>query len=432
MSSLGNKTFTRIYNTDRIYIPYQTPAPNPSHKFFLNTTQENIANAFLIKKGEMSFSLKNIKFFEKTPTPTNTLFVKLVGNIKDLINSIFSNPKVGDNYEVIIVNETSQDINIFIDTHSVTISPDSVGQLVIVITNITPGAEDITLDLNKYGSGESSTVLENELTFGDGIKGFLTTNPATTKTEYDNSDPITIETDFGTTAGTVCEGNDGRLSDTRNTTNSLTDGTGINTFSFDGSTAETVSVLLANTNIFTDENTFSNDVTVQGNFLPQYLIGSDNIPISSTRFRRVITRNDFMYDDDSAYQRAVVVDITSGSSSEAYGGAKPGSTGPEGYFLLKIPYRCRLEQIYITTVDVATGNLVNLTINSNIIYPADPTVGFTILVNGVSTNSVITFTTQTAARTQSATNQFPCLNIGITNNTAVSVKGGWVEFSYQP
>ena len=65
MSSLGNKTFTRIYNTDRIYIPYQTPAPNPSHKFFLNTTQENIANAFLIKKGEMSFSLKNIKFFEK-------------------------------------------------------------------------------------------------------------------------------------------------------------------------------------------------------------------------------------------------------------------------------------------------------------------------------------------------------------------------------
>jgi hypothetical protein len=159
----------------------------------------------------MSFSLKNIKFFEKTPTPTNTLFVKLVGNIKDLINSIFSNPKVGDNYEVIIVNETSQDINIFIDTHSVTISPDSVGQLVIVITNITPGAEDITLDLNKYGSGESSTVLENELTFGDGIKGFLTTNPATTKTEYDNSDPITIETDFGTTAGTVCEGNDGRL-----------------------------------------------------------------------------------------------------------------------------------------------------------------------------------------------------------------------------
>ena len=55
MSSLGNKTFTRIYNTDRIYIPYQTPAPNPSHKFFLNTTQENVVNAFLIKKGAITF-----------------------------------------------------------------------------------------------------------------------------------------------------------------------------------------------------------------------------------------------------------------------------------------------------------------------------------------------------------------------------------------
>jgi len=75
----------------------------------------------------------------------------------------------------------------------------------------------------------------NSLTNGTGLTG----GP------YNGSSAVTLSVDFGTSSSTVCRGNDSRLSDTRNTTNSLTfsnagSGAASGT-TFNGSAARTIS-----------------------------------------------------------------------------------------------------------------------------------------------------------------------------------------------
>lgn len=75
----------------------------------------------------------------------------------------------------------------------------------------------------------------NALTLGTGLTG----------TSYNGSAAVTAAVSYGTTAGTACQGNDSRLSDTRNTTNSVTFNNGgaggASGSTFNGSTALTVS-----------------------------------------------------------------------------------------------------------------------------------------------------------------------------------------------
>jgi len=75
----------------------------------------------------------------------------------------------------------------------------------------------------------------NALTLGTGLTG----------TSYNGSAAVTAAVSYGTSAGTACQGNDSRLSDTRNTTNSVTFNNGgaggASGSTFNGSSALTVS-----------------------------------------------------------------------------------------------------------------------------------------------------------------------------------------------
>lgn len=75
----------------------------------------------------------------------------------------------------------------------------------------------------------------NALTLGTGLTG----------TSYNGSAAVTAAVSYGTTAGTACQGNDSRLSDTRNTTNLVTFNNGgaggASGSTFNGSAALTVS-----------------------------------------------------------------------------------------------------------------------------------------------------------------------------------------------
>lgn len=75
----------------------------------------------------------------------------------------------------------------------------------------------------------------NTLTLGTGLTG----------TSYNGSAAVTAAVSYGTTAGTACQGNDSRLSDTRNTTNLVTFNNGglggASGSTFNGSAALTVS-----------------------------------------------------------------------------------------------------------------------------------------------------------------------------------------------
>jgi len=72
----------------------------------------------------------------------------------------------------------------------------------------------------------------NTLTLGTGLTG----------TSFNGSANVTAAVSYGTTAGTACQGNDARLSDTRTTTGTLTLGTGLTGTSFNGSGNVTATV----------------------------------------------------------------------------------------------------------------------------------------------------------------------------------------------
>jgi hypothetical protein len=88
---------------------------------------------------------------------------------------------------------------------------------------------------NSTISGISLGGTLNTLTLGTGLGG----------TSYNGSAAVTASVSYGTAAGTACQGNDSRLSDTRNTTNSLTFNNGgagaVSGTTFNGSAAQTIS-----------------------------------------------------------------------------------------------------------------------------------------------------------------------------------------------
>lgn len=101
-------------------------------------------------------------------------------------------------------------------------------------------------------SGDTATVtntmLANSTISGVALGGTLNTltlGTGLTGTSYNGSAAVTAAVSYGTTAGTACQGNDARLSNTRNTTNAITfnnAGTGAASgTTFNGSAAVTVS-----------------------------------------------------------------------------------------------------------------------------------------------------------------------------------------------
>jgi len=112
------------------------------------------------------------------------------------------------------------------------------GDVTISSSGVTAiGASKVTnaMLVNSTISGVALGSSLNTLTLGTGLTG----------TSYNGSAAVTAAVSYGTTAGTACQGNDSRLSDTRNTTNALTFNNGgagaASGSTFNGSAAVTVS-----------------------------------------------------------------------------------------------------------------------------------------------------------------------------------------------
>ena len=102
-----------------------------------------------------------------------------------------------------------------------------------IVSALTKSTDGMQLRL---AAGIPSWVAPSTLTIGTGLSG----------TSFNGNAAATISVDYGTTSTTACVGNDSRLSDTRNTTNSIVlkfdTGTteGSDLYTFNGSTAKTV------------------------------------------------------------------------------------------------------------------------------------------------------------------------------------------------
>ena len=93
---------------------------------------------------------------------------------------------------------------------------------------------------------QSADIPNNVAEAGSVVNSLLTANGLLSSGAYNGSTPRTISVDFGNSFSTLAtqavKCSDTRLSDTRNTTNSLSEGDGITAFTFNGSSTQTVAV----------------------------------------------------------------------------------------------------------------------------------------------------------------------------------------------
>lgn len=169
----------------------------------------------------------------------------------------------GDTGWVLTTNDT-----ITLNTTALTFAQFSGAGTIIAGTGLTKSGNTISLSsaygdtVNPYGSKSANTILAGPTTGASSAPSFrsLVANDIPSLGNITNSGaigsvanlPIITTTNgvlttgsFGTSANTFCSGNDPRLSDTRNTTNSLTvNNAGAGTaspFTFNGGTAQTLS-----------------------------------------------------------------------------------------------------------------------------------------------------------------------------------------------
>jgi hypothetical protein len=162
------------------------------------------------------------------------------------------------------------------------------------------------------------------------------------------------------------------------------------------------------------------------------LIGSDNIAISQTRFRRLIKPTDMMTCDDSSYARMVIYDVT--TNPKSYGGVILESTAPEVFIYQNIPQGCRVVGFRIVVCDFS-GTAVNTQLfRSDIVYPAELKDKTTLFNAGsgyfTNADNYYQSNLDVAERTQSSTNLFPQVSIQAFNSTTNVFKGGWFEYEY--
>jgi hypothetical protein len=163
------------------------------------------------------------------------------------------------------------------------------------------------------------------------------------------------------------------------------------------------------------------------------LYGSLNIPsITSGRFKRLITPRDLISDNDSAYSRVVVwdTDVTSPSTTlrRTGLGGEVGSTAPEVYAYIEVPYGCKVISVKMIVLTQTTAVNENLTQRHYVYYPSSDTP-FTQLTSS-TTNTLHTFSTvDQLYLTQNSTDPIVFV-LNMNNSTTASYKGGIVEFQY--
>jgi hypothetical protein len=134
-----------IYKNSTDNNEYKLPQ-NGSNSVDIILSNNNTTNAYDLPSGPNIFGVRTIRFKSETPITGSKLLVNLASSAKKLINSLFSYPRIGETYEIIIVNETDKNIELMVGgSQTNVINATSVKRLSIVVKNLTPDLEDVNL-----------------------------------------------------------------------------------------------------------------------------------------------------------------------------------------------------------------------------------------------------------------------------------------------
>ncbi len=164
------------------------------------------------------------------------------------------------------------------------------------------------------------------------------------------------------------------------------------------------------------------------------MFGSENIAISTTRFRRMIKPSEMMSDDDSSFGRCVIFDSTNFAQNKAFGGVVLENTAPELFFFQQVPQRSRVVGFRIVVCNFSGVAVSEQLLRSDMIFPTELKDRVTLFSAGsgyfTNTDNYYTTNLDVAERTQSSTNLFPVVTIQAYNSTTNVFKGAWIEYEY--
>lgn len=153
-----------IYKNSKDNIDYKLPQ-NGANCVDIILSNNNTTNAYNLSPVSNIFGVRIIRFKSETPISGSKLLVNLASSAKTLINSLFIYPRIGETYEIIIVNETDKNIELMVgETETNVINATSVKRLSIVVKNLTPESEDVNLSSVVISGLGSNSVAHLELT----------------------------------------------------------------------------------------------------------------------------------------------------------------------------------------------------------------------------------------------------------------------------
>lgn len=146
----SNISFTALSNVEPVLNLYELPEPSKS-SIDITLTNSNSIIPYDLPNTPSVFAVKTIVFSPGTPIPNATLLVNLATSASVLLSYLFNSPQVGDTYEVIMVNNTNESIDIELGSKNAILASQSVEKLTIIATNVNIGSEEVSLNVSVVG-----------------------------------------------------------------------------------------------------------------------------------------------------------------------------------------------------------------------------------------------------------------------------------------
>lgn len=146
----SNISFTALSNVEPVLNLYELPEPSKS-SIDITLTNSNSIIPYDLPNTPSVFAVKTIVFSPGTPIPNATLLVNLATSASVLLSYLFNSPQVGDTYEVIMVNNTNESIDIELGSKNAILASQSVKKLTIIATNVNIGSEEVSLNVSVVG-----------------------------------------------------------------------------------------------------------------------------------------------------------------------------------------------------------------------------------------------------------------------------------------
>lgn len=202
----SNISFTALSNGEPVLNLYELPEPSKS-SIDITLTNSNSIIPYDLPNTPSVFAVKTIVFSPGTPIPTTQLLVNLATSASVLLSYLFKSPQVGDTYEVIMVNNTNESIDIELGSKNVILASQSVKKLTIIATNVNIGSEEVSLNATVVGGlgsvpiniaditvnappSPSIRIPAHQLITGTNVLGPTQVNFTTTATSIDQNGPL--------------------------------------------------------------------------------------------------------------------------------------------------------------------------------------------------------------------------------------------------